>query len=74
MTVHDSMIAPYTHSMEIQAVMRYAAADVARRELPVVAEPRGLDEWQGEPRYVQQDFQWWRKTERSEAYLARLAA
>jgi len=74
LTVHDSVIAPYTHSMEVQAVMRQAAAEVVGRELPVESEHRGLDEWQDEPRYVQKDFQWWRETERGERYLERLTA
>lgn len=64
LTVHDSVIAPYTHSTEVQEVMRRTAAEVVGRELPVEADYRGLDEWREEPSYVQQDFQWWRETER----------
>lgn len=62
LTVHDSVITPYTHSTEVQEVMRQAAAEVVGRELPVEAEHRG------------QDFETLREAGRGEGYLVRLAA
>lgn len=72
LTVHDSVIVPYTHSRLVQGVMRQAASEVVGRELPVEVRYPGLAEFRDAPVHIQQDFETWRETARCEGYLARL--
>lgn len=71
LTVHDSVIVPYTLSLWVQRLMRRAAMQVLGRELPLEAKSPGLD---GQGADVRLDFEAWRKTERCDGYLGRLRA
>lgn len=70
--VHDSVIAPYTHSLLVQGLMRWAAREVLGRDIPVETKYLGLRELADKPRYVQLDFETWRETARCSEYLNRL--
>lgn len=74
LTVHDSVIAPYTFSRVVKDVMTQAAHEVVGRELPLEAKYPSFDDWADRPAYVQQDFRNWRETERCQGYLRRLEA
>ncbi|MBJ2153660.1 hypothetical protein [Paracoccus sp. IB05] len=74
LTVHDSVIVPYTHSRLLKAIMVQAAEEVVGRPLPLEAEHAGLDDMRDKPLEIQQDFEWWRETARCEGYLQRLKA
>lgn len=66
------MIAPYTHSLLVQGLMRWAAREVLGRDIPVETKYLGLRELADKPRYVQLDFETWRETARCSEYLNRL--
>lgn len=74
LTVHDSVIAPYTFSRVVKDVMTQAAHEVVGCELPLKAKYLGFDDMRDKPIYIQQDYRWWRETERCQGYLARLEA
>ncbi|WP_124087178.1 hypothetical protein [Pseudogemmobacter humi] len=74
LTVHDSVIVPYTRSRLVQAVMRTAAGEMVGRELPVDAKFPGLDEFRDKPQHIRQEFENRRETAYCEGYLNRLRA
>ena len=73
LSVHDSFIIEYNRLLELKHVMSLASQKVLGKEVPVSASGPGRDEFQELPLDAQQDFEGWRETERSKAYLERLA-
>ncbi|WP_312530343.1 hypothetical protein [Paracoccus sp. (in: a-proteobacteria)] len=73
LTVHDSVIVPYTHTKLVHQAMEQAANELVGRVIPLETQYRGLDEWQHELPEVQLDFEAWRETPREQGYLQRLS-
>jgi hypothetical protein len=73
LSVHDSFLIDYTRVAELKDVMARASMLVVGAALPTSNVFFGLDETDGKPIEVVQDYTNWRQTARSEGYLQRLA-